>query len=289
MLYDIASKRLAQLAPVPFLSLLLQSSVDPATQVEELPQEMPTLNRADQVWRVISPGAEPYLVLSEFLTHWDADKKLDVALYTLWLKKRYRSRVVPVILLCLPNQNADDTYVDENCRFKFKLLKANEMEAEELFVSGELSLYPLLPLMRGGLDLVEQAGQRLYESELDRPVKGDLLTLLGLFLGLTDKEKATKLIWKRTDLMNVLAESPVYKQILDEGWQKGQQQGRIEGESGLVLRLLRRRFGALDAEHEAMVKRLPVEELEDLGDALLSFQNVQDLSEWLAGHRPVKS
>jgi len=78
MLYDIASKRLAQLAPAPFLSLLLQSPVDPATHVEELPQEMPTLNRADQVWRVISPGAEPYLVLSEFLTNWDADKKLDV-------------------------------------------------------------------------------------------------------------------------------------------------------------------------------------------------------------------
>ncbi len=63
----------------------------------------------------------------------------------------------------------------------------------------------------------------------------------------------------------------------------------IEGESGLVLRLLRRRFGALNAEHEAMVKRLPVEELEDLGDALLSFQNAKDLSVWLAGHRQVKS
>jgi hypothetical protein len=193
MLYDIASKRLAQIAPVPFLSLLLQTQIDPATRLEDLPQEMPALNRADQVWRVTSPGFEPYLVLSEFQTHWDADKKLDMALYTLWLKKKYRLRVVPTILLCLPNRNADDTYVDENCHFKFKLLKASEMEANGLFASGELSLYPLLPLMRGGLGLVEKAGRRLYESRLEKAVKGDLIALLGMFLGLTDKEKATNL------------------------------------------------------------------------------------------------
>src|SRR4051812_43822287 len=116
MLYDIASKRLAQIAPARFLSLLLQTSVDPASRIEDLPQEMPTLNRADQVWRVTSPGSEPYLMLSEFQTHWDAEKKLDMALYTFWLKKKLRLRVIPVVLLCLPNRNADDLYVDENAQ-----------------------------------------------------------------------------------------------------------------------------------------------------------------------------
>jgi hypothetical protein len=57
MLYDIASKRLAQLAPAPFLSLLLQRPVNPATRLEELPQEMPSLIRADQVWRVVARTA----------------------------------------------------------------------------------------------------------------------------------------------------------------------------------------------------------------------------------------
>ncbi len=62
----------------------------------------------------------------------------------------------------------------------------------------------------------------------------------------------------------------------------GIEKGRLQGEAGLVLRQLRRRFGAIDTEHEAKVKSLPVEQLEDLGDALLSFQTVQDLSAWLA-------
>src|SRR5687768_11383733 len=172
MLYDIASKRLAQLAPGPFLSLLLQTPIPPESRFDDLPQEMPALNRADQVWRVTMPGAEPFLVLSEFQTHWDVEKKLDMALYALWLKKKYRLRVVPTILLCLPNDNANNAYEDKNCRFQFNLLRANEMEAQDLLAAGELSLFPLLPLMRGGPALAEQAGRTLYESSLDRVVKG---------------------------------------------------------------------------------------------------------------------
>ena len=62
----------------------------------------------------------------------------------------------------------------------------------------------------------------------------------------------------------------------------GIEKGRLQGEIGLVLRLLRRRFGMLDAEDEAMVKSLPVEQVEDLGDALLGFQCLQDLNSWFA-------
>jgi hypothetical protein len=137
----------------------MQTPIHPATRLEDLPQEMPTLNRADQVWRVTSPDAEPYLVLSEFQTRWDAGKKLDMALYALWLKKKHRLRVVPTILLCLPNH----------------------------------------------------------------------------------------LIWKRTELMNVLAESPIYQQIQEEGRRKGQeaglQKGRQEGLIQAVKLGLELRFG----------------------------------------------
>ena len=109
------------------------------------------------------------------------------------------------------------------------------MEAEELFQSGEMGLYPLLPLMRAGLDWVEEARRALYESQLARDMKGDLIALLGMFLGLTDKEKAANLIWKRTELMNILAESPIYKQIQEEGRQEGWQKGRQEGwQKGLI-------------------------------------------------------
>jgi predicted transposase YdaD len=230
VIYDIASKRLAEIAPVALLRLLLNAPLHPDTQLEDLPQEMPTLNRADRVWRVICPGEEPFLVLGEFQTHWDTEKKLDIMLYVLWLKKKYRLRVVPVVLLCLPNTSASDVYSDENCSFKFNLVRAYELDGAALLTSRELGLYPLLPLMRGGLALAESAGREIYESKLEPRVKADLLALLGVFLGLTDKEKAVTLIWQRTDFMNVLAESPIYQMIQEEGRRIGEEQGRRIGE-----------------------------------------------------------
>lgn len=53
------------------------------------------------------------------------------------------------------------------------------------------------------------------------------------------------------------------------------------GERGLVLRQLRKRFGELDAQLESRIVQLPAEKLERLGEALLDFTSVADLSDWL--------
>jgi hypothetical protein len=48
-----------------------------------------------------------------------------------------------------------------------------------------------------------------------------------------------------------------------------------------VLRQLRRRVGALSEEQEARVRRLPVEQPDALGEALLDFHALDDLEAWL--------
>ena len=82
--------------------------------------------------------------------------------------------------------------------------------------------------------------------------------------------------------MAVLRESPWYEQILKEGLQQGLQQGEKEGEVKLVLRQLSRRFGELDETLEQQVRRLSVEQLETLGEALLDFSTREELESWLA-------
>ena len=79
--------------------------------------------------------------------------------------------------------------------------------------------------------------------------------------------------------MTVLRESPWYNEILKEGLQKGLQ----EGETNLVLRLLRRRLGELSFIQKERVKVLSVEQLEALGEALLDFTVMADLEQFLAG------
>ncbi|MBE9250763.1 DUF2887 domain-containing protein [Dolichospermum sp. LEGE 00240] len=72
---------------------------------------------------------------------------------------------------------------------------------------------------------------------------------------------------------------------LQEGRQKGLQEGRQkglqEGEANLVIRQLRRRLGELPESQCSQIKSFPVSQLESLGEALLDFQGIDDLDDWL--------
>jgi predicted transposase YdaD len=70
---------------------------------------------------------------------------------------------------------------------------------------------------------------------------------------------------------------------MEQGIAEGEQRGRIEGERSLILRLLARRVGTLPATVEAQVQALAVPQLEALGEALLNFAGLDDLTGWLQG------
>lgn len=70
-----------------------------------------------------------------------------------------------------------------------------------------------------------------------------------------------------------LQQTRVYQEIKAEG--------REEGEKSLVLRLLTRRVGELPQDVRQRIESLPLEQLENLGEALLDFTSMADLQEWL--------
>ena len=49
----------------------------------------------------------------------------------------------------------------------------------------------------------------------------------------------------------------------------------------LVLRQLSRRFGVLSKGLEAQIQGLSLEQVEALGEALLDFEGMEDLQQWL--------
>ena len=69
-----------------------------------------------------------------------------------------------------------------------------------------------------------------------------------------------------------------------EGRQEGKQEGKQEGEKNLILRLLHRRIGEIDALLIERITGLSIEQLENLGEALLDFSSVADLEAWLTQH-----
>lgn len=74
-----------------------------------------------------------------------------------------------------------------------------------------------------------------------------------------------------------LKETRVYREIKEEG----REEGREEGERALILRLLTRRVGELPQQVRESVETLCLEQLENLGEALLDFTSVADLQAWL--------
>jgi hypothetical protein len=73
-----------------------------------------------------------------------------------------------------------------------------------------------------------------------------------------------------------------------EGIKQGLQQGKHEEALTLVLRQLRRRLDAWDVAVEAQVRRLSLEELEHLSEALLDFSHLSDVVAWLQTRPPTE-
>ncbi len=57
--------------------------------------------------------------------------------------------------------------------------------------------------------------------------------------------------------------------------------GMQRGEAVLVLRQLNRRLGQISESVSEQIRQLPVEQIEDLGEALLDFESEADLLNWL--------
>jgi predicted transposase YdaD len=69
---------------------------------------------------------------------------------------------------------------------------------------------------------------------------------------------------------------------IEQGMQRGIEQGMQREGANLVLRLLNRRLGQVTSSVEKQIRQLSVEQLEDLGEALLDFENEADLLHWLS-------
>ena len=64
-------------------------------------------------------------------------------------------------------------------------------------------------------------------------------------------------------------------------YQEARQEGKQEGEIQLLLRQLSKRFGQMGNLRIQAINQLSLEQLEDLGEAFLDFDNVSELDNWL--------
>ncbi|MFN7413821.1 MAG: DUF4351 domain-containing protein, partial [Dolichospermum sp.] len=89
-------------------------------------------------------------------------------------------------------------------------------------------------------------------------------------------------------LVSDIKQTRVYQEAKQEGEQEGRQEGRQErrqeGDKNLLLRILSKRCGKLITHHIESINSLTIAQLEDLGEALLDFGDINDLEQWLKSH-----
>ena len=154
---------------------------------------------------------------------------------------------------------------------------------EDLLHQDDLS--PNLALLRLIVTPKDQAGlaaRKILNSvttEAEFQLKLDLVEsiLVNKFTQLTLEEIQKMLNLKEADV----TQTRFYQEVLEIGEKKGVQQGLQQGEANLTIRLLKRRCGNLTAIQEQKVQSLSISQLESLGEALLDFQNMSDLENWL--------
>jgi predicted transposase YdaD len=104
------------------------------------------------------------------------------------------------------------------------------------------------------------------------------------------EKSSTGLTQEEEDFMKTMQDiDALYKAEMDrarmegerEGEQRGEQRGQIREAQTLILRLLKRRVGNVSMDVETRIRALPIDRLEELGEALLDFTQLDDLIGWL--------
>lgn len=258
---------------------------------------------ADSV--VLLPQAESASILHlEFQTRPDrliAERMLE---YWIRLHRRFHKPIQQVVIHLKPTASPlarIEQLKVGGTQHQFSNLRLWEQDPEPLLA--DPALLPLAVLARDPSRsgaLLRRVGQRL--AAIANPDQ-KRITASGcqLLAGLAFSPD----VIQRLLAMSILEDSSVYQLIkrqalaegraegLEEGRAEGMAEGRAEGmaegllqgrqneAAGLLLRQLQRRCGPLSDQQQQLIRSMPVERLEQLGEAVLDFESAADLRSWL--------
>ena len=156
--------------------------------------------------------------------------------------------------------------------------------------------------MLGKGKVQENAIGELNALPKNNPYRDGVLELVSNLFTMLQLNKKKRQQLTKDDQELIMKLSPIYTARLDEarqegirqgvqqgiqqgvqqGIQQGVQQGVQQEATLLVIRLLKRKVGELSPSLEAKIMGLPINTLEDLSEALLDFNSIDDLNHWLS-------
>jgi len=149
----------------------------------------------------------------------------------------------------------------------------------------EVPEHPLLgvflPYLEDDLERLRQRAPAVYSqlrtAAVPTQARQYCLDVFQSWLMARFKALSLEEILKMLGELTPLEETRAYKELVAKGEAKGRQR-----EERLILRQLQRRIGPIPDAQQTRIARLPIEQLEALGEALLDFTELAELNAWLA-------
>ncbi|MFM7878614.1 MAG: Rpn family recombination-promoting nuclease/putative transposase [Microcystis panniformis] len=221
--------------------------------------------------------SDPMILHLEFQTNPDPKMSFRMLDYRTRVYRRFPKKTMRQVVIYLKETSSplvqENAFILPNTRHEYEVLRLWEIPAEEM-----LGLSGLLPLANLGKtpnrpEILRQVAAKIDNIE-GRTEKSNLAAATAILAGLVlSKEIIGSLL--REEIMR---ESVIYQDIRESG----KAQGRREEAVSLILRLLNRRLGEISSTLGQQIRELSLEQLETLGEALLDFTSLTDLTTWLS-------
>jgi len=72
------------------------------------------------------------------------------------------------------------------------------------------------------------------------------------------------------------------EQGMEQGIEQGMEKGMEKEAKSLVVRLLNKKFEYLDDRIKTQIEKLKINEVENLGEALMDMSKIEDLENWFS-------
>ena len=168
-------------------------------------------------------------------------------------------------------------YVYTDTRHRYRVIRLWEENAAPLLANPALLPLATLASSSSPNALLEQVAVAVDMIE-ESTERQDISACIQVLAGLRFEKDLIRQLFRE----EIMQESVIYQDILQKGEERGKKQEALQ----LILRLLTRRFGAIEPEREQQIRTLSITQLEELAEALLDFSSQSDLVNYLANISP---
>jgi len=225
----------------------------------------------------------------EFQVVGETDPPLPLRMLDYWVRlhRIYRLPISQFLVLLKQSRSATEVpseFALEGTLHHYQIIRLWEQNPEPFLQDSALLPLASLCATSNSTELLRQVVteiDKIKEPEQRQIIANCTQVLAGL--------RFPKNIIRQFFSEEIMRESVIYQEIFQEGHTEGRAEGRAEGLKtealSMVIRQMTRRIGGLSPELAQQIQQLSLNQLENLGEALLDFSQPGDLVAWLAANQ----